>query len=69
MNSNQNQSEKKERRLGIWEKYLTLWVAVCIGAGIGLGRAFPQLSSRLGELAVANVSIPVAICLFLMIFL
>lgn len=68
MTSNQNQSEKKERRLGIWEKYLTLWVAVCIGAGIGLGRAFPQLSSRLGELAVANVSIPVAICLFLMIY-
>ena len=33
----------KERRLGIWEKYLSLWVALCIGGGIGLGRAFPQL--------------------------
>ena len=68
MTSSQSQSEKKERRLGVWEKYLTLWVAVCIGAGIGLGRAFPQLSSRLGEMAVANVSIPVAILLFLMIY-
>ena len=58
----------EERRLGIWEKYLTLWVAVCIGAGIGLGRAFPQLSNKLGELTVANISIPVAICLFLMIY-
>ena len=30
MTSNQDQSEKKERKLGIWEKYLTLWVAVCV---------------------------------------
>ena len=58
----------EERKLGTWDKYLTLWVVVCIGAGIGLGRVFPQLSSRLGEMAVANVSIPVAILLFLMIY-
>ena len=57
-----------ERKLGIWEKYLTLWVAVCIGVGIGIGKAFPQLSANLGELEVANVSIPIAICLFLMIY-
>ena len=60
--------EEKERRLGVWEKYLSLWVALCIGAGIGLGKAFPQLSSILDELTVANVSIPVAICLFFMIY-
>jgi ACR3 family arsenite transporter len=59
---------QRQRRLGIWEKYLTLWVALCIGAGIGLGRAFPQISDILGGLTVANVSIPVAICLFLMIY-
>jgi len=58
----------KERRLGIWERYLTLWVALCIGAGIGLGRAFPQLSTALGEFTYAGVSIPVAICLFFMIY-
>jgi len=58
----------KERRLGIWDKYLTLWVALCIGAGIGLGRAFPGLSVSLGELTYAGVSIPVAICLFFMIY-
>ncbi len=60
--------EEKERRLGVWEKYLSLWVALCIGVGIGLGKAFPQLSSILDELTVANVSIPVAICLFFMIY-
>lgn len=61
-------SQDKERRLGIWEKYLTLWVALCIGAGMGLGRLFPQISDILGGLTVANVSVPVAVCLFLMIY-
>jgi len=58
----------KERRLGIWEKYLTLWVALGIGAGIGLGRTFSQLPTTLGEFTYAGVSIPVAISLFLMIY-
>jgi ACR3 family arsenite transporter len=61
-------SQEKERRFGIWEKYLSLWVALCIGAGIGLGKVFPQVSDILGGLTVANVSIPVAVCLFLMIY-
>jgi len=47
---------------------LSLWVALCIGAGIGVGKVFPQISNVLGGLTIANVSIPVAICLFLMIY-
>jgi len=58
----------EERRLGIWEKYLTLWVALCIGAGTILGSVFPQLSDALARLEVANISIPIAICLFAMIY-
>lgn len=61
-------SQERERRLGVWEKYLSLWVALCIGAGIGIGKVFPQISDILGGLTVANVSIPVAVCLFLMIY-
>jgi len=61
-------AQGKERRLGIWEKYLSLWVVLCIGTGIGVGEAFPQVSDILGALTVANVSIPVAICLFFMIY-
>ena len=61
-------SQEKERRLGVWEKYLSLWVALCIGAGIGIGKVFPKISDVLGGLTVANVSVPVAICLFLMIY-
>ncbi|MFC1958912.1 arsenic resistance protein [Chloroflexota bacterium] len=59
---------RKERKLGIWGKYLTLWVALCIGAGIGLGRLFPDLSDVLAKLEVANISIPIAILLFAMIY-
>jgi len=61
-------SQEKERRLGVWEKYLSLWVALCIGAGIGIGKVFPKISDVLGGLTAANVSIPVAVCLFLMIY-
>jgi ACR3 family arsenite transporter len=59
---------EKERKLGIWGKYLTLWVALCIGAGIGMGRLFPNLSDILARLEVANISIPIAILLFAMIY-
>ncbi|MFC1859988.1 ACR3 family arsenite efflux transporter [Chloroflexota bacterium] len=59
---------EKERKLGIWGKYLTLWVALCIGGGIGLGRLFPGLSDILAKLEVANISIPIAILLFAMIY-
>lgn len=59
---------EKEIKLGIWGKYLTLWVALCIGAGIGLGRLFPNLSDVLAKLEVANISIPIALLLFAMIY-
>jgi len=58
----------EERKLGIWGKYLTLWVALCIAAGIGLGRVFPQFSDILARLEVANISIPIAILVFAMIY-
>jgi ACR3 family arsenite transporter len=58
----------EERRLGIWEKYLTLWVALCIVAGTLLGRAFPQISETLAGLEIAHISVPIAICLFAMIY-
>jgi len=59
---------EKERKLGIWGKLLTLWVALCISAGVGLGHLFPQLSDILSRLKVAGVSIPIAILLFAMIY-
>ncbi|PKK85823.1 MAG: arsenical-resistance protein [Thermoplasmata archaeon HGW-Thermoplasmata-1] len=58
----------KERNLGFFEKYLTLWVALCIGAGILLGRLLPGIGDALGAFEYYNVSIPIAICLFFMMY-
>jgi ACR3 family arsenite transporter len=53
--------------LGIFERYLTLWVALCILAGITLGGLAPAPFQVLGSLTVANVNIPVALLIWLMI--
>ncbi len=62
------ENNEQQRSLGIWEKYLTVWVFLCIIAGILLGRLFPGLSTTLSGMEVAKVSIPIAICLFFMIY-
>jgi ACR3 family arsenite transporter len=59
---------EKERELSVFEKYLTLWVALCIIAGTFVGKFFPRLSLVLDELSVAQVSIPIALCLFFMMY-
>ena len=56
-----------------FEKYLTLWVALCIGAGIILGRLAPGVAQSLDSMAVyvkgaPVISIPIAICLFFMMY-
>ena len=55
-------------QLNIFEKYLTLWVALCIVAGITLGKLFPGIAQSLDSMSVHNVSIPIAICLFFMMY-
>lgn len=57
-----------EKKLGFFERYLTLWVIFCILVGIGLGRLFPQISVILNKFQYAHVSLPIAICLFFMIY-
>lgn len=59
--------------LGFFERYLTLWVLICIGLGIFLGRIFPAIGTHLDSMSIyvqdaPIVSIPIAICLFLMMF-
>lgn len=55
-------------QLSIFEKYLTVWVILCIFAGIVLGRLFPTLAQKLDAMSIYNVSIPIAICLFFMMY-
>ncbi|MBV8504766.1 MAG: ACR3 family arsenite efflux transporter [Alphaproteobacteria bacterium] len=53
--------------LGTFERYLTVWVALCIIAGIVLGRLLPGPFRALGRMTVAEVNIPVAVLIWLMI--
>jgi ACR3 family arsenite transporter len=57
-----------EKRLSVFEKYLTLWVLLCIGAGMLLGKAAPGIAVKLDSLSIQQVSIPIAICLFFMMY-
>jgi ACR3 family arsenite transporter len=56
------------RKLSIFEKYLTLWVFLCIVVGIILGMLFPNMASVLDRMSIEQVSIPIAICLFFMMY-
>jgi len=55
-------------QLSFFERYLTLWVILCILAGIALGRSFPGVVVALDALSIYQVSIPIAICLFFMMY-
>lgn len=58
----------KNKGIGFFEKYLTIWVALCIIAGIAVGQWIPGIPETLGKWEYANVSIPVAVLIWLMIF-
>src|SRR5438477_12576568 len=60
-------SRRAAPSLGTFERYLTLWVALCILAGIVLGRLLPAPFQALGRMTVAEVNIPVAVLIWLMI--
>jgi ACR3 family arsenite transporter len=64
---------KEPKGLGIFERYLSVWVILCIAAGILLGKVAPKVASLLDALAIyvneaPVVSIPIAVCLFFMMY-
>ncbi len=62
-----NVAEEKTK-LGIFEKYLTLWIALCIAAGLLVGKFAPQFGQFMDSLKFSNVSIPIGILLFFMMY-
>jgi ACR3 family arsenite transporter len=59
--------------MSFFERYLTVWVALCIGAGILLGKVAPEVAQALDGMAIyvndaPVVSIPIALCLFFMMY-
>ena len=54
-------------QMPFFEKYLSVWVGLCIVVGIALGRLFPPVFDALGDMEVASVNLPVAVLIWLMI--
>ena len=64
---------KQPKGLSLFERYLSIWVILCIAAGIVLGKLAPKVATYLDSLAIyvneaPVVSIPIAVCLFFMMY-
>jgi ACR3 family arsenite transporter len=57
----------KSASMGLFERYLTIWVALCIVVGIALGQVVPGAFHALGTATVAQVNLPIAVLVWLMI--
>ncbi len=60
--------KSSKKQIGFFEKYLSLWVAICIAAGIGIGNVAGSSMEVLSNLEVFKVNIPVAVLIWLMIY-
>jgi len=58
----------QKKRIGFFEKYLTIWVALCIAGGIAIGHFAGDDMQFLSKMEMFNVNIPVAILIWLMIY-
>lgn len=73
MNSGKNDSAAPAQGISFFERYLSVWVALCIVAGIILGKVAPGIAQKLDGMALyvndaPVVSIPIAVCLFFMMY-
>jgi ACR3 family arsenite transporter len=58
----------RKRHMGVFERYLTLWVAACILVGTAIGYLWPGAADQLARFSYAQISIPVAVLIWLMIY-
>lgn len=62
-----SKTNAKSSPLGVFERYLTVWVGLCIIIGIILGQIVPTLFHAIGAMTVAEVNLPIAVLVWLMI--
>ena len=58
----------EEKTLSKFEKYLAAWVAACMIIGLILSQTLPGLSQALNDWQIRGISVPIGICLFLMMY-
>lgn len=63
-----SKNEKQQGGLGYFERYLTIWVTVCIILGVLIGQLFPKVPQFLSRFTYYEISLPVAILIWLMIY-
>lgn len=61
-------SERTVQDMSVFERYLSLWVLLCIAAGVLIGVYMPSVPETLSRMEIAHVSIPIAILIWLMIY-
>jgi len=57
----------KEPSIGFFERWLTVWVFLCIGAGVLLGQLIPGVFKAIGAMEIARVNLPVGLLIWVMI--
>ena len=57
----------KPAAMSVFERYLTVWVLLCIVAGIAFGQGWPSLFQAIGQLEIARVNLPVGLLIWVMI--
>lgn len=62
------QLKNKENSISFFQKYLTIWVILCMTIGILIGKFIPIIPNMLGKLDVSGISIPIAILIWIMIY-
>jgi arsenite transporter len=63
-----DESLGKPKHLDLFDRYLFVWIFVCMGLGLGIGKLFPDLGTQLDRVKIGFVSIPIAVGLFMMMF-
>src|SRR3990167_2900351 len=66
-NLSERRTKEVEGGLGVFEKFLTIWVLICMVIGIALGKIAPVAVHAVGNFSLAQVNIPVAILIWMMI--
>ena len=61
-------ARRSAKRLDVFERYLSLWVALCIVVGVAIGSTTPSLTGTLSRLEFHHVNIPIALLIWLLLF-
>jgi len=66
--SDSEDEKQVSRKINYFEKFLPIWVVLCILLGIILSQFVPEISETINSLQIGGISIPIGICLFLMMY-